>query len=33
MNESDPSHSPYCSLYTVNGTDKENLFNNQDLLE
>ena len=23
----------YSSPYTVNGTDKENLFNNQDLLE
>ena len=26
------SYSPYCSLYISQGADKENLFNNQELL-
>ena len=27
------AYSPYCSLYISHGTDKENLFDNQELLQ
>ena len=33
QNQTHCAYSPYCSLYISQGADKENLFNNQELLK